>query len=420
MTSTNSKRRRTADDKGMMSINNLPDALLTGIAKYLADPSRALFAIALTPTFTQPTETSNAIVSGGNWQTLDFGDIEKQLASKLTDDDVHKMLICIDGINNIKTLKLAGCVNITGRGLHPLNTAALEQIDLSLVGKHESPDIEPEPLLCESVMIPFLDSILSKGRLKHLDLPTKFRLQRSREMRQFLERYISYLESFRYGCSKCERLCQDTGLGALGAWVRLLDHYDFFGTQSYTCCQCLDHFCDYWSCLDGELILNSEDGGKPFLRFCSKCEKRYCMECVSGSECCNCEGYFCDKCQVMKLCEGVSCESQMCEECTDRSTCSYCDQTRCRYCKDMYHCTLDGCGKSICEDCVDSKGGGKCDMCSKVFCCSDCQYVHCNKDWVEACTDCTHAVASNYRRKCNETKSFVRGWKICKEVHGYW
>ena len=76
MTSTNSKRRRTADDEGM-SINNLPDALLTGIAKYLADPSRALFAIALTPTFTQPTETSKAIVSGGNWQTLDFGDIEK-------------------------------------------------------------------------------------------------------------------------------------------------------------------------------------------------------------------------------------------------------------------------------------------------------------------------------------------------------
>ena len=225
MTSTNSKRRRTADDEGMMSINNLPDALLTGIAKYLADPSRALFAVALTPSTQsyQPTETSNAIVSGGNWQMLDFGDIEKHLASKLTDNDVHKILVCIDGINTIKTLKLAGCVNITGRGLHPLSTAALEKIDLSLVGKHESPVIEPEPSLCESVMIPFLDSILGKGRLKHLDLPTKFRLQRSREMRQFLERYISYLESFRYGCSKCERLCQDTGLGALGAWVRLLD-----------------------------------------------------------------------------------------------------------------------------------------------------------------------------------------------------
>ena len=68
MTSTNSKRRRTADDEGM-SINNLPDALLTGIAKYLADPSRALFAVALTPSTQsyQPTETSNAIVSGGNW-----------------------------------------------------------------------------------------------------------------------------------------------------------------------------------------------------------------------------------------------------------------------------------------------------------------------------------------------------------------
>ena len=43
-------------------------------------------------------------------------------------------------------------------------------------------------------------------------------------------------------------------------------------------------------------------------------------------------------------------------------------------------------------------------MCEQAFCCSDCQYVHCNKDWVEACTDCTHAVATNFRRKCQEYK----------------
>ena len=70
MTSTNSKRRRTDyDDDCVLDINNLPDALLTGIVNYLADPSRALFAIALTTpttTFTQPTERSNAIISGGN------------------------------------------------------------------------------------------------------------------------------------------------------------------------------------------------------------------------------------------------------------------------------------------------------------------------------------------------------------------
>ena len=391
MTSTNSKRRRTDDDDGGMNINNLPDALLTGIAKYLADPSRALFAIALTPTFTQPTETSNAIVSGGNWQTLDFGDIEKQLASKLTDDDVHKMIICIDGINNIKTLKLAGCVNITGRGLHPLNTAALEQIDLSLVGKHESPVIEPEPLLSESAMIPFLDSIIGRGRLKHLDLPKKFRVQPTGEMQEFLERYKSYMEAFRYGCSKCERICQGTGTD----WINV-SHDIYFGIQNYTCRQCLNHFCGDFSCRD--------ENGEDYLRWCNKCEKDYCLACVSGSKCNDCEEFYCDKCQVMKLCEGANCDIQMCEECTDRTTCSYCDQTRCYACKIMYHCILDGCGKSICEDCVDSKGGGKCDMCSKVFCCSDCQYVHCNKDWVEACTDCTHAVATNYRRKCQEYK----------------
>ena len=80
---------------------------------------------------------------------LDFGDVEKSLASKLTDDDIRAVLLaCIDAGNEVRSLKLSGCVNITGSGLETLHgSMSLIQIDLSLAGEHESPLIEPEPMI---------------------------------------------------------------------------------------------------------------------------------------------------------------------------------------------------------------------------------------------------------------------------------
>lgn len=51
---------------------------------------------------------------------LDFGDIEKSLAKKLTDDDLRSALTCMNARDHVKTLKLSGCVNIAGCGLEPL------------------------------------------------------------------------------------------------------------------------------------------------------------------------------------------------------------------------------------------------------------------------------------------------------------
>jgi len=60
-------------------------------------------------------------------------------------------------VNNLQILKLAGFVNITGSGLDTLRSSvAIEQIDLSLVRKHESPILEPEPLLSEDTVIPMV------------------------------------------------------------------------------------------------------------------------------------------------------------------------------------------------------------------------------------------------------------------------
>ena len=74
------------------------------------------------------------------WGTLDFVDVEKSLASKLTDDDIGAILLCIDAKNKLKRLNLTHCYNVVGRGLEPLRfSAVLEQIDLGLVRTFEMP-----------------------------------------------------------------------------------------------------------------------------------------------------------------------------------------------------------------------------------------------------------------------------------------
>lgn len=89
------------------------------------------------------------------WGTLDFGEIEKSLAKKLTDYDV-----CIAALTNLKILRLAGCVNITGHGLEPLRGSLhLEQLDLSLVKKHVSPILKMEAKISDSAILQILPDV---------------------------------------------------------------------------------------------------------------------------------------------------------------------------------------------------------------------------------------------------------------------
>jgi len=174
------KRQRTTSSNNELHINNIPDGLAVGISSYLAKPSVALFAIAMSPNNSQEqTEISKAIISATNWNILDFSDIEKSLAAKLSDDDIAKILRYFNVHSKLTVLKLAGCVNITGSGLNMLRSSfAIQQIDLSLVGKHEAPLIEPEPLLSQDAMLPILDGIISLGggsSLKQLEFPKKWR-----------------------------------------------------------------------------------------------------------------------------------------------------------------------------------------------------------------------------------------------------
>ena len=357
MDDKSNKRQRTATSKNNeLHINDLSDGLLVGIASYLAKPSVALFAIAMKPNNSHPTQTSRAIISSTSWNVLDFSDVEKSLASKLSDNDIDKILRSIDAVNNLQILKLAGCVNMTGIGLDVLRTAtAIKQIDLSLVGKHESPLLDPEPLLLQTEVLPILDDIISRGRvssLKQLEFPKKWRDEQSTQMDQFIQRYNQYLKDQANKCFKCDR-----------QWIDQTD--DCYGMYS-TCSGCLNHFCYDDDCRD--------ENGDAHSRYCIICEKEYCQNCVANYRCGNCEESFCQKCTEMKVCEGEDCGEVLCIGCSQDYTCDNCNLTWCEEHFISYLCLRDGCGKLECFDCVQSKEGGDCDGCEVNFCSSDCRH----------------------------------------------
>ena len=129
MISNHSKRRKIAGDAPLQATtcpiyNLFPAGVLKEVANFLEAPSRVLFAIAVEPPSSpydkilarcQPRKLSrSSITSNLDWHTLDFGDIEKDLAARLTDEDIRKVLLHIDAAHKVKRLRLANCTSITG------------------------------------------------------------------------------------------------------------------------------------------------------------------------------------------------------------------------------------------------------------------------------------------------------------------
>jgi len=114
--STN-KRRRTAADT--LHISDLPVGFIVNVAEYLPKPSRAILATTLSgPSSSwksdlihRPSSLSAAILSASQWDILDFEDIEKELANKLTDEDINAVLKYMNARDVLKKLKLCGCIN---------------------------------------------------------------------------------------------------------------------------------------------------------------------------------------------------------------------------------------------------------------------------------------------------------------------
>ena len=168
-------------EKSSTKLNDLPDAILTGVSAYLPRTSCVSFAYALRAqhhwiSTHEPSETSIAILAHHNWDSIDFNEIQQVCGRPLTDDDIRWVLQSIDAPKKIKSLKLTHCIGITGTGLRPLRgSSVLERIDLSLVSTHESPTIDPEPVISASLVVPILESILRNpdNSLVHVQLGTQ-------------------------------------------------------------------------------------------------------------------------------------------------------------------------------------------------------------------------------------------------------
>ncbi|KAL7539462.1 hypothetical protein ACHAXR_009306 [Thalassiosira sp. AJA248-18] len=246
----------------------------------------------------------------GRWATLDFVEIDKSLASRLTDVDVGAILVCINAFQALKKLKLTGCVNITGNGLEILRgSVVLEQIDLSLVGQHERPVIYPEQSISETATLPILDSIIDAvgSSLKYIQLPHAWRKKQSSLLDQFLRRYEVFLGYRRSSCSKCNTLLSENTVDHWWGWIGCdRDHKRklLYGRQNYTCYSCLKCMCHY---------CENEHG--PLLIYCDVCEKEYCRSCVPWDKFCNiCNENFCDVCSKLKECP--ACDSDRTQEWT--------------------------------------------------------------------------------------------------------
>ena len=154
-------------------------------------------------------KVSRSSNAGNDWHTLDFGDIEKELAAKLSDDNINDILVHINAANKVKRLHLTNCINITGAGLISLRgSTSIEQIDLSLVGAHQRARIHPEPPISYDLLLPILDSIISQERcsLKQIQFPHVWRIRPAADpgFIELLQRYNEMMGNRdAFFCGKC-------------------------------------------------------------------------------------------------------------------------------------------------------------------------------------------------------------------------
>ena len=305
------RSKTTSSSDGTDYINSLPHEALSLIAGYLPNEiSAAMFVVALTAPSSswerlnwkwQPSMLSKSIMQPYKKKKfaseIDFACIGKDVANKLTDGDLGAILVCIESQSQTpnKKLKLTGLVNITGSGLSPIKGfTALWQIDLSLVGQHESARIEPAPLLSDVVVVPILQSIMDNGSssFKHLQLPQMWRDNPSECLDQFLIGYNNHLKKQPFCCqsntprpipNRPIHKCLETN----GEDMVTITKGDMYGLQNFTCYVCYAKYCGLWLPCTG--CSKYYCGGCiPIKKECSNCLAVYCKGCTSISECTKC------------------------------------------------------------------------------------------------------------------------------------
>ena len=392
-----------------LHITDLPDGIFADVAKYLAKPSIACFGVAMTaPSESESRQLSNnaqmnpsslckailTLKEGDSWEVLDFGD--ESLAAKLSDDDVHSILAHIDAINKLKTLKLTGCVNITGSGLSPLGGSdVLKEIDLSLVGQHQNLTIVPEPKISEEVVLPILNSIVSaEGTLiEFIRLPKVWRERRIPQMDQFIESFNRLETSRNHKCTQCKVLCRERSHLGLGDGLNT-GHDSLYGSQNFSCNICRRFFC--YEC--------ETENGVDCLKYCGRCEVDYCSGCNPVKNCDRCQHEKCSKCSTIESC--TNCGDSICDDCADKCDCR--SERRCEGCAGYDKCEYDGCKRVHCDDCREDKNYNVefCDTCDETYC-SECRYLRCSKDVATSCPNCLKMIAGKLITKLVEENKLI-------------
>ena len=367
--SNSNKRRRTTAAAGIC-LADLQIGILEHVASFLAAPSRILFAVALTTDEDNPPSNnrySSISGTGSDWESLNFGDIEKDLATKLSDDDISDVLQHIDAVNNVKRLRLTNCTKITGVGLEPLRgSTIIEQIDLSLkaIGEAAMNLWMYDPPISSDEVLPILDSIIASDgcSLKHLQFPCRWRrnIDIYSDFHAFIVRYCVMRGSRdTMKCLYCKKDIPPVGGHWIGRDDEALDETsikDDYGLHNYHCYQCTKHYC--YDC----------DG--PDLSCCDNCQRDYCKDCVEVYECGKCDDLACEHCS--KKCN--NCHQTICSECIENDR--------------VYFCAY--CGGSHCVDC-NNQGNNEnpirfCKQCSK-YGCNSCRLRMYQEGGID-CVDC--------------------------------
>ena len=395
-----------------------PGGILKEVASFLTAPSKALFAVAIAPPISPYDEIlarsrsklSRSPITGNDhaWHTLDFGDIEKVLAAKLTDDDIRKVLLHIDAAHKLKRLLLTNCINISGAGLSPLrHSTTIEQIDLSLVKAHQKPDLYPVPPLSCDQVLPILQSIINHERnsLRHVHFPHSWRYPIPAN-----PQFIGFLDEFNQMtdatfCKKC-----DTNVNEC---VETSDGDPYFGIQEATCGVCTNTYCN--NC-------KADDNHFEGVRLCQTCQRCYCSKCSPMVECGNCEDMYCVCCMSYTECANSMCSGTFCNPCHSTNRCEQCDRSWCYICDlclDCSYCDQRYCvecsmkegvnGVHTCNDCESSGSATLCDRCRMHRCQS-------GSDECKSCTKMVSSLILKQNKKLNvENKSLKKEVKDLKK-----
>ena len=250
------------------------------------------------------------------WEILDFVDIPKSLAAKLTDDDLSAILMCIDAKNNLKRLNLTYVV--------------LEKLDLGLVRQMEMPQAFNDMQLSEEVVYDILNGILEVEGNKFQRLQVPLAWCNNGENNRLSERLTQLIDIHDLAFMNEKNLCAYFGYDNAQSLFRQLDNlHNVKNPRGDVTDWCIGH----GNCKGGDYDI------------CADCNKVICCGCEDMFNCTGdqngdgCDIATCGNCTnsdeavetTVSWCGAGWCDESRCGECRFRECCN--GTLTCEYCK---------------------------------------------------------------------------------------